>query len=141
AVLAQSLRTLIHSRLEVGLRAYDREFPDADVILFEPRRDDYRMFFTNVFRFSDRRAICEHGHVQTRADLLARHHELAPVLARHGLRLRTGVLGDRPPSRWADRAGEAEGKVAAAPASSTAAPLSDVERLGRALDRLDELTA
>ncbi|HEX6203287.1 MAG TPA: patatin-like phospholipase family protein, partial [Thermoanaerobaculia bacterium] len=65
-VLAQSLRTLVRSRLDAGMRAYESQFPDADVVLFEPRRDDYRMFFTNVFRFSDRRATCQHAYHRTR---------------------------------------------------------------------------
>lgn len=141
-VLAQSLRTLVRSRLDAGMRAYDSEFPDADVVLFEPRRDDYRMFFTNVFRFSDRRATCEHAYRQTRADLLARSAELAPLLARHGLRLRPEVLEDECRNPWADRAQPAREKVATPRPPSPARPRSsDIARLERALDRLEKLTA
>jgi len=49
SVLSQTFRTLIHSRLEVGMAAYETRFKDADVVLFEPHRDDYLMFFTNIF--------------------------------------------------------------------------------------------
>ena len=151
-VLAQSLRTLVRSRLDAGMRAYEAQFPDADVVLFEPRRDDYRMFFTNVFRFSDRRATCRHAYHRTRADLLARKDELGPVLERHGLRLRVDVLEDERRKPWpaAGREGEellgaaGEGKAAKAngraKARTTAEP-PEITRLKEALDRLEKLTA
>src|SRR4029078_9664826 len=78
-VLSQTFRTLIHSRLEVGLAAYETRFRGADVVLVEPERDDYRMFFTNIFGFTERRAVCEHAYQATRKNLLARYDELAPV--------------------------------------------------------------
>ena len=54
-VLSQTFRTLIHSRLVAGFSAYERRYRGADVVLLEPPRDDYQMFFTNIFRFSARR--------------------------------------------------------------------------------------
>jgi len=39
-VLSQTFRTLIHSRLRVGLAAYAPRYPGVDVVLFEPRQDD-----------------------------------------------------------------------------------------------------
>lgn len=92
SVLGQTFRTLVHSRLEVGLAAYERKFKGADVVLFEPRRDDYLMFFTNIFGFAERRAVCEYAYSAVRRDLLARYDELAPVFARHGITLRRDVL-------------------------------------------------
>jgi hypothetical protein len=101
------------------------------------------MFFTNVFRFSDRRATCEHAYRRTRADLLARRDELGPVLERHGLRLRVEVLEDEERNPWADRAPAASAKPAIPPPRRTPArPVSsDIARLERALDRLEKLTA
>ncbi len=94
-VLSQTFRTLIRSRLDTGLAAYRERYEGADVVLFEPRRDDYTMFFVNVFSFSARRRIVEHAYVSTLAQLAARREELAPILGRHGVRLRDEVL-DRP---------------------------------------------
>lgn len=91
-VLAQTFRTLVRSRLDVGMAAYERKFKDRDVVLLEPQRDDYKMFFTNIFGFSERRAVCEHAYQKTRASLLARYDELAPVFERHGVTLRRDVL-------------------------------------------------
>ena len=50
------------------------------------------MFFTNIFSFSERRAVCEHAYKAIRRDLLARYDELAPLFARHGITLRRDVL-------------------------------------------------
>lgn len=94
-VLSQTFRALIHSRLQVGMRKYDTEFEHTDVVLFEPNRDDAKMFFTNVFSFSGRHWVCEHAYQTTRQDLLARRGELEPILARYGIRMRVDVLEDR----------------------------------------------
>lgn len=99
-VLSQSLRTMIRSRLEAGLSSYSEKFPDADVVLFEPPADDYQMFFTNVFSFASRRMVCEHAYASTRRQLLERRQELEPLLARHGVRLRIGLLEDEDRSLW-----------------------------------------
>jgi predicted acylesterase/phospholipase RssA len=94
-VLSQTFRTLVHSRLEVGMAAYETRFKGADVVLIKPKRDDYLMFFTNIFGFSERRAVCEYAYDATRRDLLERYEELAPVFARHGVTLRRDVLEEK----------------------------------------------
>jgi predicted acylesterase/phospholipase RssA len=93
-VLSQTFRAIIHSRMQVGMGKYATEFKDADVILFEPNRDDDDMFFTNVFSYSSRRRLSEHAYQKTRAELYRRRDELAPILARHGIRIRVDVLED-----------------------------------------------
>lgn len=87
AVLAQTVRTAIRSRMQVGLEKYRVTHPEADVLLFEPRADDATTFFTRIFSVSSRRRLCEHAYRSTRDDLLARADALEPVLARHGLSL------------------------------------------------------
>jgi len=99
-LLSQTFRTLIHSRMVVGMARYRTHFPDADVVLFEPARDEYRLFFSNMFSFKSRRAVCEIGYQATRRDLWRRRRTLQPVLGRHGLRLRTEWLRDPSPSVW-----------------------------------------
>ncbi len=94
-VLSQTFRTIIHSRLEVGMAAYETKFKDADVVLIEPQRDDYLMFFTNIFGFAERQAVCEYAYDATRRDLLARFDELAPIFASHGVTLRRDVLEEK----------------------------------------------
>ena len=36
------------------------------MVLFEPDRDDYAMFFTNIFSFSARRTVAAHAYRATR---------------------------------------------------------------------------
>jgi predicted acylesterase/phospholipase RssA len=99
-IMSQTFRTLIHSRLQVGLAAYAKRFPNADVLLFEPPRDEYRMFFTNTFRLSTRREVCELAYRATRRDLRRRAKDLGEVLSRRGLRLRTDLLEDESRTVW-----------------------------------------
>ncbi len=94
-VLAQTIHAVIHSRMEIGMRQYADDFPNADVVLFEPHKRDAAMFFTNMFSYSGRRKLCEHAYQTTRTELLERRHELQPILARHGIRLNLGVLQDK----------------------------------------------
>jgi NTE family protein len=58
-VLSQTFRALIHSRMRVGMDRYDKEFPDADVVLLEPAQDEV-IFFANMFGYADRRGLAEH---------------------------------------------------------------------------------
>jgi predicted acylesterase/phospholipase RssA len=93
-VLAQTFRALIHSRMQVGMSKYDTQYTDRDVVLFEPNSGDSRMFFTNVFSYANREMVCQHAYRTTRRDLWQRRRELAPILARHGVRIRERVLKD-----------------------------------------------
>jgi predicted acylesterase/phospholipase RssA len=94
SVMSQTFKALIHSRMKVGMAKYDTQYETADVILFEPDRDDVKMFFANVFSFANRRRVCEHAYQTTRRDLLARREQLGPIFARHGVRMRTDILAD-----------------------------------------------
>jgi predicted acylesterase/phospholipase RssA len=130
AVLGQTVRTAIRSRMSVGLAKYRVTHPHADVLLFEPSPDDATTFFTRIFSVSSRRGLCEHAYRSTRADLLARADTLGPALARHGMRLDLARLADpghalvREPLRAPPRAGRL--------ARTT-------RRLGRVLDDLDRV--
>ena len=93
-VLAQTYRSIIHSRLGAGMERYKTVYPDTDIVLFEPNRADADMFFTNLFSYSSRRRLCEHAYQKTREELWKRRHELTPVLERHGVEIRTDVLRD-----------------------------------------------
>ncbi len=99
-VLSQTYRTLVHSRMEVGMERYAMHYPEADVILFEPPRDELSMFFGSIFSFGSRREVCELGFEATRRDLLARRRTLGPILARHGIRLDVDALKDRHRNPW-----------------------------------------
>ena len=93
-VLSQTFRTLIHSRVELGLRGYETSHPGTDVLLFEPDQRDPAMFLANTFGYSQRRRLAEHAYQRTRADLRSRRHALGARLRRHGLALDHAVLDD-----------------------------------------------
>jgi NTE family protein len=92
AVLSQTFRTMIHSRMKVGINRYKQEFLGREIIVFEPAPTDYRMFFTNIFSFSSRQDVCEYAYQSTRKNLLLRAAEIEPILKKSGLQLRTDVL-------------------------------------------------
>lgn len=94
-VMTQTFYAIIYSRMKIALSRYATDYPDKDVILFEPNSADTQMFFSNVFSFANRLTVCEHAYQTVRRDLLARKDELAPLLARHGIRLRLDVLTDQ----------------------------------------------
>jgi predicted acylesterase/phospholipase RssA len=93
-VLSQTFRSLIHSRLELGLRGYDRSHPGTDIVLFEPSHRDPELFLANTFGYSQRRLLAEHAYQRTRADLRSRRSVLGATFARHGLHLDDAVLDD-----------------------------------------------
>ena len=99
-VLAQTFRTLVHSRMGAGLAAYETKYADRDVLVFEPQRDDYHMFFTNVFSFANRKKVCEHAYRSTRRKLWRNRKRMAPILERHGLILRADELEDENRDLW-----------------------------------------
>ena len=93
-VLSQTFRAIIHSRMRVGMEKYRTQYPHADVLLFEPDREDAQMFFANLFSYRQRKRICALAYTKTRRNLLMRAGELAPLLARHGIALRLDRLRD-----------------------------------------------
>lgn len=94
AVLGQTLRTLIHSRLALGMKQYARDWPGADVVLLEPDPRDLALFRANPFSYGQRRRLAEHAYQRTRAWLRESEPQLAATLARHGVTLRPQVLHD-----------------------------------------------
>ena len=54
-VLSQTFRTLIHSRLELGMKGFEQSYPGATILLFEPDQRDPKMFLANIFSYSQRR--------------------------------------------------------------------------------------
>jgi predicted acylesterase/phospholipase RssA len=123
-VLSQTFRTLLQSRAQVGFAKYARQYPATDHLVFEPDEDDGEMFFTNVFSYSSRKRVCDVAFRNTLDDLGRKRRLLAPLLARHGLRLRTGVLDDRAASVMQG--------IGPAPRRTEA-----TARLERALDEID----
>jgi len=94
AVLSQTFRSMIHSRMALGMKHYERAYPRTDIILFEPDQRDAELYLANTFSYSRRRELAEHAYQQTRAMLRSRRSGLGAKLARHGISVRADVLDD-----------------------------------------------
>lgn len=94
AVLSQTFRTLLQSRMHVGLARYAQQYPDIDQMVLEPNAHDGELFHTNAFSFAARRRVCQLAWRNTIDDLRKRAADLRPVLAAHGIRLREEILAD-----------------------------------------------
>ena len=119
AVLSQTFRSMIHSRLELGMKHYEKAYPDTDIVLLEPDHRDAEMFVANTFSYSQRRELAEHAYQKTRQMLRSRKTTLSARLARHGVSLNLDILED--PKRHL---------VAARPAAT---------RVGRAIASLEDV--
>ncbi len=126
AILSQTFRTLIYSRLKVGVASYKQRYPGRDILIFEPRKDDYRMFFTNIFTFSDRKNLCEHAYRSTLLQIRDKLETIEPVLKKHGLAIKHRLLHEIP-NLWEQVGVALNSKV----------PL--LGRLDRALDYLEDM--
>jgi len=126
AVLSQTFRTAIHSRMGTGFRGYARTYPGAEVILVEPPLADHRMFFSNIFSVSNRREVCEHAYRSTLDHLRANAEAVNAKLAKRGMRLRPEVLADRERLLFDDDAAGVAGDIRGV-----------LDRLGAVLDRIE----
>lgn len=121
-VLSQTFRSLIHSRLELGMRGYAETHPQTDIVLFEPDHRDAELFLANTFSLSQRRLLAEHAYQRTRELLRSRRSTLGAQFARHGITIDHAVLDD------------AERRLV----RRRRRTLAGGTRLARALKRLDE---
>jgi len=91
-VLSQTFRSLIQSRMQIGMRKYESSYPESAIMLVEPNRNDEKMFYTNVFSYSSRNQLADHAYRTTRAELLSRADELEAFLEPFGLGLNRELL-------------------------------------------------
>ena len=119
AVMSQTFRAMIHSRLELGMKHYEHSYPHTDIVLLEPDHRDTHMFLANTFSYRQRRQMAEHAYQSTRQMLRSRKTTLSTQLARHGVSLKMDVLDD--------------------PKRQLVAPLPAATRIGRAMASLEEI--
>jgi NTE family protein len=93
-VLSQTFRSLIHSRLELGMKGYAQTHPRTDILLLEPDHRDAELFLANTFSWSQRRALAEHAYQRTRWMLRSQRTAIAAQLAPHGVTIDHAVLDD-----------------------------------------------
>lgn len=94
AVLSQTFRSMIHSRMELGMKHYASQYPHTDIVLIEPDHRDPELYLANTFSYSQRRHLAEHAYQQTRQLLRTEATGLSAKLQRHGIRLNHAALDD-----------------------------------------------
>ena len=94
AVLSQTFRSMIHSRLEMGMKAYERQYPQTDIVLIEPDQRDPEMYLANTFSYSQRASLAEHAYQQTRYLLRTRRSSLTAKFEKHGISVNEEILTD-----------------------------------------------
>jgi predicted acylesterase/phospholipase RssA len=87
-ILNQVFRTLLHSRLKLGMQRYlaDDRF-HGDIVLLEPREHDANFFAMNPIAFWKRSEAVQHGFESVRTTIEQNFDQLAEVFETYGLKL------------------------------------------------------
>ncbi len=95
AVMNQVFRTLLHTRLALGLQSYlhDDRFR-GDIVVIEARETDEQFFDTDPMAFWQRSDAIRHGFESVRQTLADHAEVLGPLFANYGLEL---GIPDAPP--------------------------------------------
>ncbi len=85
-ILNQVLRTLLHSRLQLGLRQYqdDPNFK-GDIILIEPTENDIDFFQMTPLAFWERRRAAQHGYVSVTQSIDTHYDMMRRILESYGI--------------------------------------------------------
>ncbi|MCA9969994.1 MAG: patatin-like phospholipase family protein, partial [Anaerolineales bacterium] len=81
----QVLHIMMYAGLKYHIKQVRRSHPDVDIILIEPRLDDYQMHFYNIMRYSAQMTIARHGFESVTLDLAEDYPRYKETLARHGI--------------------------------------------------------
>ena len=87
-VINQAFRTLLHSRLKLGLQQYmnDDSFT-GDIVLLEPRERDASYFATNPLAFWKRGEAVRHGFESVRRTIEQNFEPLSELMSLYGLEM------------------------------------------------------
>ncbi len=92
-VFNQVFRTLYHSRLLYDIEQYqqNKDFK-GDVILIEPKEDDFTFFDMNPFAFWNRAKAAKHGFYSVKSSIEERFDELSAILSSYGIEMTRDVV-------------------------------------------------
>jgi NTE family protein len=91
-IASQVTRIWIHSSIRYHVKQLRRSHPEVDIILVEPKPDDYLMFFNNPMRYSARLEVAQHGFESVTYGMAADYPEFKNTLARHGIDITRRVV-------------------------------------------------
>jgi predicted acylesterase/phospholipase RssA len=90
SIANQVFRIMLHSGLQYHIKQLRRAHPEVDIILIEPRPEDFKMFFYNIMRYSARLLVARHGFESVTLHLAKDYYQYKDVLARHGIQISRG---------------------------------------------------
>ncbi len=93
AVINQIIRMLVHSKMVQRLEHLQEEYPDVDILLFEPSPRDHIIFSCNFLGWGDGFKVLERGFDNVMDTIEANYHYYRTVLKRHGIELSQRLLG------------------------------------------------
>ncbi len=92
-IFNQVFRTLYHSRLMYGLNTFreDKNFK-GDIILIEPKEDDFTFFDMNPFAFWNRARAAKHGFESVRNSIEEHYEQISAILNSYGIETTRDVV-------------------------------------------------
>lgn len=84
-LVAQVFRILAHSQLEKELELVKVKYPNVDVLVIEPRRDDEHLFVFNLMDYDAREQLARDAFEQVAVDLVTHFPQLKKLLGRAGI--------------------------------------------------------
>lgn len=92
AIAQQVTRITAHSALHYHIKQLRKRHSDVDIILIEPSRHDYKMFFYNAMRYSARLVLARHGFESVTLNIAEDYAYYKTMLERHGIQITRRVL-------------------------------------------------
>jgi NTE family protein len=87
AIASQVGRIASHAGLHYHIKQLRKMHPRVEIILIEPGRRDYRMFFSNTMRYSARLTVARHGFETVSLGLAEDFEHFREVLERYRVRI------------------------------------------------------
>lgn len=100
AITNQSIRTLLHAGVRYHIKNLRIKYPDVDIIVIEPRPDDYRMFSYNPMYYGSRLTVAEHGFESVTVGLLDNFEYFRQILLRHDIELTQDLVTEELKEIW-----------------------------------------
>ena len=92
AIAQQITRISAHGALHYHIKQLRKTHPEVDIILIEPSRHDYKMFFYNAMRYSARLILARHGFESVTQRIAEDYAHYKILLERHGIAITRRVL-------------------------------------------------
>jgi NTE family protein len=92
AIASQVGRIASHAGLHYHIKQLRKMHPKVEIILIEPRRHDYQMFFSNTMRYSARLTVARHGFETVSLGLAEDFEHYRQLLDRYQVRITRNLV-------------------------------------------------